>query len=265
MILSVILPLLPHLSTPNPMVSQFPGQCETIERKGERWKRVRLPVDRAQVELEIRAVAEEMGADPNLLIAIAKHESSMTPSALHILEADRKAGLAAWRGATYSEERMFKLEKIVEQGPRDPRYYRARASILRMQRYRDNVYWNVETPVGEQQENVWAWGYGLYGMASVLYTAIWDPTSPPWVLCDPTVASITLVWALRAQTQACGSRTVGQTIARFGSGECGTPLRKGWLRLVPSPEAPARLGTKWPKETTVRAELIMAVKQRLTG
>lgn len=258
--------LLPLLSTP----AEFPGQCESLtsvpSKEGPRLQRVRRPVPRAEVVKTIRAVAAEMGADPQLLLAIASHESTMEPAALHILPGDRGAGLSAWRAGTPVPARMERYQKIVDQGPEHPNFYKAKFGLWRMGRYQDNAYWYSTTKVGDETINTWTWGYGLYGMAPVLFVGIWDSKSPPWILCDPKVATVALVWALRGQRAECAAQgekgTVEQTIARFASGWCGRKMRKDWRKVL-GRTTKVVLGNKWKRGETDRAALLQAIDRRL--
>ncbi len=259
--------VLPLLSTP----SEFPGQCESLTvSETSTIRRVRRPVPKEHVLHTIHAVAAEMGADPGLLVAIAQHESSLQPAALHVLPGDQRAGLLAWHASTYSETRAKRYDSILAQGANHPRFYLAKLGKWRMTRYQGNKHWHATTQVGEHNLNVWTYGYGLYGMAPVLYVGLWDNHSPPWVLCDARIATITLVWALRAQAAHCEKQgyapTTENVLARFGSGKCGRKLGQGWYKL-PSlrskkMDAPVRLGKRWPNESD-RYQVLSAVNQRL--
>jgi len=263
------LSLLTLLSPQVAQSSEFPGQCETLttSKNGPHLKRVRrADTSKEEVVAVIRAVAAEMGADPQLLLAIAAHESTWAPGALHVLPGDRGAGLAAWQSASYSESREKRYQSILSVGPQHPRFYPAKLGMWRMSLYKDNAYWDHKTMIGDQEVGVWTYGYGLYGMAPVLYVRLWDTTSPPWVLCDPAVATATLVWALRGQKAACAARgesgTVEQVIARYATGRCGNKVKKSWKSAVAKTKKVA-LGNKWKQETADRAALLQAISRRL--
>lgn len=250
--------------------ADFPGQCEDLTlvmRKGEqKLVRVRRPMARAKVERIIRATAAEMGADPTLLLAIAQHESTMQPAALHVLSGDTRAGLLAWQAGTFSEARAARYQSIIDQGAKHPNFYKAQLGMWRMNRYKSNPHWFTTAQVGDRTINTWTWGYGLYGMAPVLFVGAWDKTSPPWVLCDPVVATATLVWALRTQKVQCAAQgetgTIEQTIARYASGKCGRKMGKSWRGLTRKIKK-VSLGTRWKQQDADRANLIQAIQGRL--
>jgi len=267
--LHAALSLLTLLSPQIAQTSEFPGQCEalTTSKNGPQLQRVRRSdPSKAEVVAVIRAVAAELGADPQLLLAIAAHESTWAPGALHVLPEDRSAGLAAWQGATFSEARVQKYKSILAQGSAHPRFYPAKLGMWRMSLYKENAYWDAKTMVGDQEINVWTWGYGLYGMAPVLYVRLWDTTSPPWVLCDPVVATATLVWALRGQKASCAAQgevgTVEQVVARYATGKCGNKVKKSWKGVLTKTKK-VSLGNKWKQETADRAALLQAISKRL--
>lgn len=263
--LHIALSILSYLSTP-----VFPGQCEELisvpGKTGPRLQRVRKPHSREEVVRTIHAVAKEMGADPQLLLAIAQHESHMQPAALHVLPEDRKAGLSAWRLSTYSKEREDRFLKIQAAGPSHRKFYPAKLGLWRMERYKGNPYWDAKTTVGNEEINTWTWGYGLYGMAPVLYVGLWDSQSPPWILCDAKVATVTLVWALRAQRAQCAALgeegTVEQTVARYATGHCGQRVKANWKGVLRKTKK-VQLGTRWKMKDADRSALLQAIQRKL--
>lgn len=263
--LSLMTLLSPQIHQP-----KFPGQCEDLvavpSKKGFQLQRVRRQSTKAEVEAAIRATAAEMGADPQLLLAIAAHESTMSPGALHILAQDRNAGQAAWMAATYSKARVSRCEAILATGPSHPQFYPAKLSLWRMGLYQNNPFWHSSVELGGEKINVWTYGYGLYGMAPVLYVRLWDTSSPPWVLCDPVVATATLVWALRGQKASCGAQgekgTVEQVIARYATGKCGKKINKSWKGVLTKTKKVV-LGNKWKQDESDRGALLEAISKRL--
>jgi hypothetical protein len=266
----------------------YPNVCETFtviegsERVRNRDGKLVYPVrykrnrydrkrsDQRRTRELIRLVAREMGADEAgqyLVDMIAHHESSWNPEALHILNRDREANLAAWERHSYDRGREIQLEKKLEEADaRTREYWRIRAQLADLRLYKGNSFWDArlkyerkipertlhgettEAMEVEEERSVWAYGYGLYGMNSVLFVHVWDREAPPWILCgdEGIVATVTAIWALREHQEECGYLTdkdeekhgtdggnARGVIRRFARGHCGDGrLGPVWRRLM---------------------------------
>jgi hypothetical protein len=286
--------------------ADYPNRCETFtvyqgkyNRKTKRhslhYRRNRFErsrKDRDRTRSLIRMVAREMGAEPELLLAIAHHESSWNPEAIHILNRDQEANRQAWEKFSYSERRENDLrEQLRQTNATNADYWHLRRALSKVQIYKGNPYWNTklqydyvvpertlddgsEAPEARitEWQSVWSYGYGLYGMNSILYTRILDSTAPPWVLCadEGIVATVTAIWALRAQQAECASLSQSNPVKygteggsykgvlrRFAKGQCGKgELGSSWLRVMEKHDidwdASAQLGQRFPQYEMVR-------------
>lgn len=241
-----------------------------IRHKRNRFHRKRS--DQRRTRELIRLVTREMGADraaQYLVDMIAFHESSWNPEAIHILNRDLQANLDAWEHFSYDPVREERLEeKIRTTSAKSKGYWKLRAQLADVQLYKGNPYWDSQLEYrhriperklhGEvtealevtERRSVWAYGYGLFGMNSVLYMHVFDQTAPPWVLCgdEGIVAVVTAVWALREQQSSCaylsgkdpdkygtdGGNARG-VVRRFARGHCSdSQLGPIWRRLMAS-------------------------------
>lgn len=201
----------------------------------------------------VRLVAAEMGADDlaaEMIWRKAIYESSGNPGNVHIrsrdLEANRRAANKGRKLAT-------------------KRWRRAKVPVYAKRRGRARK-------IGTH--DAWALGRGLYGMVTGLHMHRWSPDAPPWSLCDPVIATVVMIWAMRAGLEECHGSTLRDAYRRFSSGKCAVRearlerrfdrLARGkvrGLRLEPfDPDAPAVLGERWPEATTDRAELLAVLR-----
>lgn len=275
----------------------LPNQCERIDRKVWSKKRERYYYkrdrhsytheDRRRVRAVIKLVAEEMGADHRYLWVKSIIEASGNPEAIHILNPDFEANRMTWRRFTYSERREKQLEDLkAKHGARSKVFWRAKAELHRIRKYKGNPYWEdtqtVEVQGGpgrkkkrpDETPSIWSWGYGLYGMNSVYYTEDWHPHAPPWILCaeDGLIATVIEVWALRHGLQECVAQgyennwdTANRRVSR-GKCDVHTPGPKyvHWadqMGLVRT-DAP-KLGTKWDRKTSDRQQLLDHMRKRV--
>jgi hypothetical protein len=215
---------------------------------------------RAEQQAEIRelidVVGAELGVDEisrEILYRKAILESSGNPGAVHVrskdLEANRRA---AARGRKVSSERW------------------ARAKVQVHERHRGRL-----RVVGEY--DAWALGRGLYGMVTGLHAQRWSSDTPPWALCDPIIATVTAIWAMRAGLAECRSRTLRDAYRRFSSGRCPDRTRererafdrlaRGRVRGLKlrklDPDAVADFGSRWPEETADRAILLARLRSKV--
>lgn len=212
----------------------------------------------AKLRQLIAAVVDEMGGDEvaaEMIWRKALYESSGHPGNVHVHSPD----VAANRSAASKGRRRATA-----------RWRRARVSVYRRHRGRLRKAGTADA---------WALGRGLYGMVTGLYAHWWHEDAPPWSLCDPVVATVVLVWSMRAGLEECHGSTLRDAFRRFSSGKC--TVREGRLerrfdRLVSGkvrkarvsrweidPDAPADFGVRWPAETTDRRELLAAIHRRL--
>lgn len=231
----------------------------------------------------IRLVAREMGADEAgqyLVDMIAHHESSWNPEAIHILNRDLDKNLEAWEHFSYDAGREMQLQqKLRTTSAKSKEFWKIKAELADLRMYKGNPFWNAQleyvhkiperTLHGETTEamefterrSVWGYGYGLFGMNSVLYMHVFDKTAPPWVLCgdEGIVAVVTAIWALREQQSDCAYLTgknperwgtdggnARGVVHRFASGHCGDgKFRGAWRRLMTSSDYDAHID--WDK------------------
>lgn len=290
--------------------ANYPNVCETFkiiqsskrvkDKKGKwrypvRYKRNRYKrpyQDRRRTRKLVEFVAKEMGVShPKFFSAMAMHESTWNPEAIHILNPDLKANQRAWERHSYSRAKEVELEeKLSNANARRHGFWRLKAQLADLQLYKGNTHWNdrltynyvipkhtilldgVETMVPQQSmkqtQNVWSFGYGLYGMYSVGYVKIWDREAPPWILCaeEGIVATIIEVWAARSNTTECdvltrknpekwGSDggTYQGVLRRLARGHCGDQrLGPVWQHLMKQNDSVpwdehATFGKKWPR------------------
>jgi hypothetical protein len=218
----------------------------------KRWAR------QLEVREMIRATAEVMGADATvaeMLWRKAVYESSGDAQNVHIRSKDVAANAsAAAKGRRRASER----------------WRHARVKVYR--RHRGEL-------VEAGHHDAWALGRGLYGQVSGLHVHRWGADAPPWVLCDPIVATATVIWSMRAGLDECHGSTLRDAYRRFSSGKCAerTPelearfdrLARGRVRGLRldafDPDLRAELGSDWPEETADRVGLLRAVQRKLAG
>lgn len=212
---------------------------------------IRSESDRAReqhrIRLLIQLVATEMGAGPveaEMLWRMAIRESSGNAQAIHVLGPDTEANERASRGGRTKAERWAKAPVAA---------YEERRGELERAGFVDG----------------WAIGRGLYGMNTALFMPRWSTEAPPWAMCDPIVATVTAIWAMRAGLRECGGSTLRDAHRRFASGRCAMRepererafdrLARGRVRGLRldafDPDQRASLGRAWPQAETDRAEL----------
>ena len=232
-----------------------PETGEEVPRKSRRFTKA----EQREAKLIIRVVAEEMGADPDLLILWALRESTYRPYKRHVLPADVRAAVEAWGSHLYTPERMDKAEGAIEDytrkraawlkvvgkwkariknlEPGTERYKRAQKKLKKAQEnfakggkgaalarawYRRMLVYK-DNPTYKSE---WRWraGYGLYGMQPVFHLKRWDPKAPPEVLCDPVIASVVAVWSARRARNTCVATGQGDSYEAvnrgFSRGQC---------------------------------------------
>lgn len=278
------------LSHAGPVVLDATNRCErfrlNLEGGRPRYQRIRrrwTEQDRRRFASLVSLVATEMGAEPRLFRAWAMRESSYRPHALHVLDPDIEAATAAYRRLRYSAtEEAELLEVLASVSARDPAYWEAKARLRRVRTFRDNDYLDAMIPLevlapdgtaSWGSEHAWAFGYGAFGFNPAYYVPVWDARAPPWVFCqdDGLVAIITAVWVARAAKRECEGQGLPGTYAvvdrRFSRGHCalaspGARFRQRAQRLGLDPDAPARLGTRWMRAQTDRAEIHGFMRRR---
>lgn len=289
--------------------SDYPNACETFTviegtkrvktKKGKlrypiRFRRNRFDRKRSHQKSTrdlIRMVAREMGADEAgqyLVETMAHHESSWNPEAIHILNRDLQANLDSWERHSYDRAREQQLvDKIQKTSAKTQAHWKLRARLVDLRMYKNNPFWDSQleyvhripertlhgetTPAMEftEHRSVWAYGYGLFGMNSVLFTHVWDSEAPPWILCgdEGIVATVTAIWALRNHQEDCAYLSVkdpkkygtdGGTargiMRRFARGHCSDKKLGGaWQRLMATNtdhvdwDGSPDLGNKFPR------------------
>ena len=206
----------------------------------------------------IGVVARELGADETAAEMIwrkAIYESSGNAGNVHIRSRDIEANRAA---ASKGRQRAA------------PRWRRAKVPVYDKRR-------------GKLREvgsfDAWALGRGLYGMVTGLHVHRWSSDAPPWSLCDPIIATVTLIWAMRAGLAECRGTTLRDAYRRFSSGKCARReeslerrfdhLARGKVRGLSldafDPDAPAVLGERWPEATTDRGTLLAILRDEVAA
>jgi hypothetical protein len=268
-----------------------PNRCERLRVKIDangrrRYQRIRRPwthSDQDRFAKLVSLVAAEMGAEPKLLRAWAQRESSYRPTAIHVLNQDVEAATSAWRKLYYSPTEEAQLEAVMaEAGQRSDRYWKAKARLQKIRTFRgnrfldDHVEYELVEPdgtVSRGTEPAWAFGYGPFGFNPAYFVPIWDAQSPPWIFCDEDglAAIVTAVWAARTSQRDCERQGFGGSYAvvnrRFGTGHCAevgpnAKFRTRARRLGLDPNARARLGSKWKRASTDRAEILAHMRTR---
>lgn len=212
----------------------------------------------AEMRYLIAVVVDEMGGDAlaaEMVWRKALYESSGHAGNLHVHSPDVDANrAAASKGRRRATERWARA--------RVPVYRRHRGTLREA-----------------GSADAWAFGRGPYGMVTGLYMHRWHADAPPWSLCDPVVATVVLVWSMRAGLEECRGSTLRDAFRRLSSGKCAIredrlerrfdALAAGKVRKARisewkiDPDAPADFGDRWPAETTDRRELLAAIHQRL--
>lgn len=262
----------------------FPNVCETFtahqgrpkynKKLGKRVAPINYQRNRYKYTLSdqkrtrdvIRLVAREMGVtEPDLFVAMALHESSAHPEAVHILNGDLNANRKAWDRHDYTPAKEAALKSRMQTHKGD--FWKARGALNTLMVYKDNPHWRTRIqfdlvipdqplPGGKiakgktlkDSRGVWQFGYGLYGHNAVLFTSTWDRNAPPWVLCSHqgVIATIVEVWAARSAANECAYLTAHEpkkygtegatylgVLRRLATGRCSDrPLRSGWQTLL---------------------------------
>lgn len=216
----------------------------------ERWAR-----QLALREL-VRIVATTMGADDlaaEMIWRKAIHESSGDAGNLHVMNPDKRANrAAASKGRRRATERWKHATVPV---------HTRHAGALRV--------------AGDH--DAWALGRGLYGQVTGLHMHRWSADAPPWSLCDPIIATVTVIWAMRAGLAECGGESLRDAYRRFSSGKCAVRsaklegrfdvLARGHVRGLHldrfDPDAPAILGDRWDEATADREVMLAVLRARV--
>lgn len=209
----------------------------------------------AKIRELVYLVADELGADERAAEMVwrkAIYESSGNAANVHIRTQDLEANrAAAGKGRRRATER-WRWAKV-------PVYQKRRARLRQAGQF-----------------DAWALGRGLFGMVTGLHMHRWSADAPPWSLCDPLVATVTVFWAMRAGLAECKGESLRDAYRRFSSGKCAERapelerrfdrLARGkvrGLRLEPfDPDAPAVLGQRWGQESSDRGELLAVLQAR---
>lgn len=269
-----------------------PYVCERFELRIDadgrvRHKRLRhtwTEADRQKFRKLIALVADELGADPKLLMLWALRESTYNPYAIHVLDPDIEASSASWRRHRWDPERAAELQEVMaELGARDPGYWAAKAELGRISRFRGNPHYDARIdyeqvePDGTRnqgQRSAWGYGYGPFGFNPTYFVPIWDSQAPPWVFCndDGLAAIVTAIWAAREHQRECAGAGFGASNEvvnrRFSSGHCeprpnrAEKFRTRARRRGIDPDARAKLGDRWPADSSDRAQLLEHLRAR---
>lgn len=278
------------IQSPRAVKRKRGGYSYPLRYKRNRYRRPRSDNDRTKAIVEL--VAKEMGVKhPKFFVGHATHESSLNPEAIHILNPDLEANSRAWARHSYNRTKELTLEsRLAKADARTKEYWSLKAKLADVRLYKGNPHWEDRlaydfvvpqhkvssgTVLPEERlaesRNVWAFGYGLYGMYAVGYVKNWDREAPPWILCSHqgVVATIIQVWAARKAQAECDNLTDKNpekwghdggnyrgTLRRLARGKCSdgklgpkwqgimrTYEKNGWV----SWEKSGDFGTKWPE------------------
>ena len=269
---------------------KLPNVCDTYEvvyRRGKRHpyhrkiKHEWTDADRARAKKLARLVAREMATDASLLVLWMNRGSSANPNSIHILPADRKADWKAWMSFQWTPDKEKEFKDAMEKyGARDPRFWKAKYGLAKIQVYKNNPYFDDSFKVnivdgertGETYHPYFAMKYGPLDMSAVGYTKIWSVDAPPWIMCndDGLIAYITAIWAMRDFQRECKKQIengdgAGVIDRRYARGHC-LPPSEDFLKRAKfyniDPDKRYRLGRKWPKKTTDRKQIWLHMKKR---
>lgn len=275
---------LPSVEEPAKDIWDVPNQCESFEYKKGKFKRIKknwTEEDEQRFKEIIGVIAREMGADPRIFYVWGRREGDFRPSTMMVKRGDHRANKNAWKSHSWSQEKENELVSIMENSPQygagSEAYYQARDHLRKILKYKGNPWWNSKTEYKRnnltREINQWFFGYGSFGMNSVLYVHVWDKDAPPWILCydEGIISIITVVWAARKQYEKCRSlgfpKTYGVLDRRFSRGHCSTEYKKGFINRAwkngLNPHAKPKLGDKWPEETTDRRVIYNYMRTKL--
>lgn len=253
------------------------GEPRYSKKKGRKttpihFKRNRYayPVsDQKRTKDLIRLVAREMGvAEPDFFVAMAAHESSFHPEAIHILNEDLSANNKSWERHNYTAAREAELlNRLEHTDAKKSSFWKIKSALSSLRTYRGNPFWDARIEYDfvipsrtladgkktaaqtvKMTKSAWALGYGLYGHNAVLYTKTWSTEAPPWILCSHQgiVDTIVEVWVARSVVRECeelsstdpakygkeGGTYLG-ALRRLGTGRCSDkPLKRQWQLLL---------------------------------
>ncbi|TPV95381.1 MAG: hypothetical protein B7733_10270 [Myxococcales bacterium FL481] len=279
---------------PEPPVaaSIVPNHCEDFtvveNSRGQlRYRRNRRSWTRADqrgFRRLVGMVASEMGAEPRLFQLWSLRESSHRPTAIHVLNPDLEGAVKAWERHLYRPDRALELGEMMRNyGAKRREYWQAKAELDRRQTFRQNPHYLEELEFdflgahGDRQRrraSRWSFGYGPFGFNPTYFVPVWDQTAPPWVFCSEggIVAIVTAVWAAREHQAECRSQGMGESYSvvnrRFSSGHCRPrPGREAMFARRAriqglDPSRTARLGRRWPSESTDRAAIVAHMRAR---
>jgi hypothetical protein len=168
-------------------------------------------------------------------------------------------------------------------GARNPEFWRAKARLSKIERFHHNPWYDARveydmvladgTRVHESGSR-WAYGYGAFGFNPTYFLPTWDATAPPWVFCDHDgiVAIVTAVWSARIAQSECASQGHGERYVdvnrRFSRGHCepndasDRRFRRRARGARLDPDARAKLGKRWPRDGTERADVVRHMRRR---
>jgi hypothetical protein len=201
----------------------------------------------------VRLIGDEMGMDPlasEMLWRGAIREGSGNPGSVHMLSVDQAANVRSAYGGVKRATEWTEAPVMVFDAKR------------------------AEKSIGSI--NGWAVGRGTYGMNTSLFMHRWSTEAPPWVLCDPIVATVTAIYSMRAGLAKCSQKTLREAHWRLFAATCSIDdpersqkfdrLARGNVRgltLEPfDPATPAELGDRWPEESTDREALYLLLRGR---
>jgi hypothetical protein len=251
-------------------LSQWAARCLTpedalevpAERPTQRvWTSAPAPVvdlaEAPRADLDVpdtcrRLVLRERVTEDGRRMQVGKDRA---PSNVHVMNQDQRANrIAASKGRRRATERWRHATV--------PVHMRHAGALRRV-----------------EDHDAWALGRGLYGQVTGLHMHRWSTDAPPWSLCDPIIATVTVIWAMRAGLEECGGESLRDAYRRFSSGKCAVrsaklegrfdTLARGKVRGLHlgrfDPDADAILGDRWDEATADREVMLALIRARVAA
>ncbi len=241
-----------------------------------------LKKDSQKAKKMAKLVAKEMGADYRLLLIWMERGSNSNPYAVHVMDGDVRAHKKAWKQYIWSQPKeRYYLYILKNKNINDSEWWKAKSNLNKILRYKNNLFFRYKKPVdildenhnilGMENVNVFYMGYGPIDMNSVLYSHIWNNNTPPWVMCNyyGLISYIVAIWSARKFQRECQSigfdGSYGVIDRRYARGKCDYPNKtfKNFAKKYKlDPYKKARLGNKFPYESTNKEELLKFLLKR---
>ena len=219
----------------------------------------------------LKLVASEMGADHRLFWIWARRGSDFLSTSVHVMDDDIIANYNSYNAFKWTQEKENELLALNN--------HKAKYELSKIQIYKENKFYNLNylIPIAEKDGKisygnvpVFSMAYGPLDTNSAFYLKGFDKNSPPWISCNHygMVDYVIGIWAARNFARECYNLTdekgkrIGNSYGvidrRYARGHCmpaSGDFRKR-ARGSLNPDAPAKLGTKFPQNSTDRKEFL---------